>query len=93
MRYFTLANRHPVHGHFADAVVVDECCRDHEHVEYLMRLELKRETIENLSRSAEQTISIILVATYALDATPPLHPTSFNYQIIPYIAALFESGL
>lgn len=34
-----LADRHPVHGHFADTVVVHEGGHQDEHVENLMRLE------------------------------------------------------
>lgn len=36
----TLSDGHSVHGHLRDAVEVDECRRDHEHVEYLVTLEL-----------------------------------------------------
>lgn len=36
----TLSDGHPVHGHLRDAVEVDERRRDHEHVEYLVTLEL-----------------------------------------------------
>lgn len=36
----TLSDGHPVHRHLRDAVEVDERCCDHEHVEYLVTLEL-----------------------------------------------------
>lgn len=36
----TLSDGHPVHRHLRDAVEVDERRRDHEHVEYLVTLEL-----------------------------------------------------
>lgn len=39
LRNVTLAHRHPVHGHLADAVVVHEGGHQDEHVENLMRLE------------------------------------------------------
>lgn len=39
----TLADRYPVHGHLADAVIVHESCHQNQHVENLMRLELNDE--------------------------------------------------
>lgn len=45
LRNVTLAHRYPVHRHLTDAVVVHEGGHQHQHVENLMRLELKKRFI------------------------------------------------